>query len=359
MNKITMALLPWILAGFSYKATAQVDEPLMGKENQKESEEIIIRKKSGKDMNVTIQINGDQILVNGKPLVEFKDDGITVNKRKIIVRDGNNNMWFGEGFPGADMPGAFSWDEGKAEKRAFLGVSTEKDSDGARISNVTEGSAAAKAGLEKDDVITKVNGKSIDGPQSLADVIGSMKPNDEVKINYKRGGKNKNLKLQLGEREDKGVRSFSFSGPDGSFKTFTIPSVPGNGEWKEMFPDGKFDLGPEFEKNMERLERNEDFKFLNSGVRRQKLGLKIQDTEDGTGVKVLDVEDSSAAAKAGMLKDDIITEIAGMKVNNTDEAREQLIENREKSTYTIKARRNGTEMTFNIKIPKKLKTANL
>ena len=71
------------------------------------------------------------------------------------------------------------------------------------------------------------------------------------------------------------------------------------------------------------------------------------------------MEDSSAAAKAGMLKDDIITEIAGVKVSNTDDAREQLMENNEKSAYTIKARRNGTDMVFNIKIPKKLKTANL
>jgi serine protease Do len=49
--------------------------------------------------------------------------------------------------------------------------------------------------------------------------------------------------------------------------------------------------------------------------------LKIQDTEEGTGVKVLDVEAASAAATAGLMKDDVITEIGGVKVTNTDEAR--------------------------------------
>ena len=93
--------------------------------------------------------------------------------------------------------------------------------------------------------------------------------------------------------------------------------------------------------------------------RRQKLGLKIQDTEEGNGVKILEVQDSSAAATAGLKKDDIITEIGGEKVTNTDEAREQLQENNEKGTYPIKAKRNGSEMTFTIKIPKKLKTTNL
>ena len=68
---------------------------------------------------------------------------------------------------------------------------------------------------------------------------------------------------------------------------------------------------------------------------------------------------SSAAATAGLQKDDLITEIAGVKVQNTDEAREQLQINKEKSSYSLKANRNGIEMSFTIKIPKKLKTVNL
>ncbi len=356
MNKIMLAMLPFLFPAFTYKAMAQ-DEG-QGKDGKKEMDEIVIRKKGQKDMSVTIQINGDQVLVNGKPMMEFKDDGITINKRKIIIRDGER-MMFGEDFPGVDMPGNFSWTDDGGVKRAFLGVNTQKHDDGgAQITNVTDGSAAAKAGLEIDDIITKVNGKSVDGPQSLAEVIGSMKPGDIAKINYTRKGKSKTLKATLGERKDKStVRSFSFSGPDGSFKTFTMPSVPGQGEWKEMFPNQEFDLEQNFERNMERFGDLES--TYRSFPRRQKLGLRIQDTEEGTGVKVIDVEDSSAAAKAGMLKDDIITEIAGVKVSNTDDAREQLMENNEKSAYTIKARRNGTDMVFNIKIPKKLKTANL
>ena len=37
-------------------------------------------------MSVTIQINGDQVLVNGKPMMEFKDDGITINKERSSSR---------------------------------------------------------------------------------------------------------------------------------------------------------------------------------------------------------------------------------------------------------------------------------
>jgi serine protease Do len=103
-----------------------------------------------------------------------------------------------------------------------------------------------------------------------------------------------------------------------------------------------------------------DFKmFDNYFPRQQKLGVKIQDTEEGNGVKVLEVDKDSPAEKAGLKKEDVVTEIGGKKITNTDEMREQLMENMEKSTYNIKATRNGSAMSFDIKIPKKLKTANL
>ena len=71
------------------------------------------------------------------------------------------------------------------------------------------------------------------------------------------------------------------------------------------------------------------------------------------------MEDSSAAATAGIKKDDIIVSIGTEKVSNTDQARKLFQDNREKAIYQVKALRNGAEMNFTIKTPKKLKTANL
>ena len=91
-----------------------------------------------------------------------------------------------------------------------------------------------------------------------------------------------------------------------------------------------------------------------------KLGLKIEDTENGTGAKVLNVEEGSAADKAGLKKDDIISEINGEKVTNVDEVREQLEEaNDNTESLTVKAKRNNAEMTFEIKIPRHLNSADL
>ena len=355
MKKVLLFAFITCLSGtFSYNAIAQEDNEK--KNDKKETQEIIIRKKGDKDANISIQISGDKITINGKPLIEFKDDEITVNKRKLIVRDGDM-MAFGDGLE--ELTGkldGMAWGNDEDEKGAFLGVTTEKDDKGAKITDVTEESTAAKAGLKEDDIITKIGDTKIDGPESLYKAVTAKKPKDEVKIYYLRDGKEKSVKATLQERSHS-RNVFSFSGPDGSYKTLTVPYEKQRKAYDEQLKSyddmlrGKLATPRAF---------NEDgYGYSYSFPRQKKLGLRIQDTEDGNGVKVLDVEDSSASAIAGIKKDDIITEIGAVKVSNTDEVREQLQENSEKSSYNIKARRNGTEMSFEIKIPKKLKTANL
>lgn len=324
---------------------------------EKKTEEIIIKKKGDKEANLTIQINGDQVLVNGKPMMEFNEDGITVNKRKIIVRDGDKFI-IGDNPDNQvimDMPDNFAWNSG--EKRTFLGVVTAADKDGALIEDVTAESPAAKAGLEKGDIITKVGDDKISTPDDLSKSIRARKANEEVKISYLHNGKKKSTKATLSEKEGS-AKVFGFSGPKGQYRQLVIP--PGGQDQfrfnQDMFND--IQRGEGFFNQDENGNMNGNFNF-DFATPRKKLGLKIQDTEDETGVKVLEVEDSSAAQTAGLKKDDVIIEIAGSKVSNTDVARELLSANREKSLYNIKAKRNGKEMSFDIKIPKKLKTANL
>ena len=345
MKYVAFSLLTWFFAAFSYKAMAQDDK---GKKT--ETEEVIIRNKGDKDASITIQFSGDQVLINGKPLIEFKDDGITVNKRKIIVKDKDHYRL--EGFDMGSFP-FMDHAEGKAETtRTFLGVVTEEAKGGVKINSVTPGSAADKAGLQKDDIITKFGDKKISTPQELYNAVTSKKAKDVVKISYERGGKDKSVKATLQEKKET-TMSFSMRTPQGG-RTFTIPSRPG----APSAPGQNWQMELEKLNELRGLE-NMDFNFGYSGTRGQRLGLKIQDTEEGNGVKVLEVEEGSAGEKAGIKAEDVVTEIAGKPVTNTDEAREVLQENREKSSYTIKAKRNGSLMNFDVKIPKKLKTANL
>ena len=359
MKKIVFTAAAICFAAFTTTLTAQDDKGdkgAKGEKDKKETQEIIIRKKGEKDTKITVEIKGDVITINGKPLSEFKDDEITVNRRNIIIRDGKGGTRFKmapEDFEG------FSWnDDDKGEPGAFLGVTTGVYNDGsgdtkptgAEITNITKESAADKAGLKNGDVITKINDKKVVDPASLSDVVTSFKPKEEVTVYYKRDGKENSVKATLGERKESKSMVYSFNGSDGMSRSFSMPRIQGvpGVELGDMTPR-VWSPGSE---------NNYDFNF-NSYPRQQKLGLKIQDTEAGNGVKVLDVDKDSPAEKAGLKKDDVITEIGGKKVSNTDEVRDALHDNMEKSAYNIKAARNGNTMSFDIKIPKKLKTANL
>ncbi|MEL7024235.1 MAG: Do family serine endopeptidase [Pseudomonadota bacterium] len=85
-------------------------------------------------------------------------------------------------------------------RRGLLGVSivdiTASDAEsmglsatGAIVSAINPGSAAERAGIEVNDIITEVNGKKIDDATELRNTIGLMRAEDEVEITAVREGK--------------------------------------------------------------------------------------------------------------------------------------------------------------------------
>jgi serine protease Do len=360
MKKLLFTAAMFALAGLPALVSAQDVKPdaaekKKDKPEKKETQEIIIRNRNGKDINLKVEINGDQVTVNGKPLSDFNEDGVTISKRRMTARGGDRAMVynnFGDDAMAFNMDRDFmkEW-KGKEVSRPFLGVTTEKTDEGAKVTDVVKASAAEKAGLKVNDVITKIGDEKITDEESLAELVAAKKPKEAVKVTYMRNGKESSVKAVLGERKVSGPMAYSFRTPNPKMKTFTFPKGAPNLDI----------LNGEGLNDLEHLAPGADFNFSPYGAfpRQKRLGLKIQDTDEGGNVKVIDVEEGSAAEKAGLKKDDIITEISGKKITNTDEAREQLNPEEAKSSYSVKALRNGTEMTFDVKIPKKLKTANL
>ncbi len=83
---------------------------------------------------------------------------------------------------------------------------------GALVNQVSENSAAQKAGVEVGDVIVSFNGKSIKTRQSLPPVVGSVMPDTEVSLQVFRDGKVKDLTAVLGIFNDNLQASTSASG---------------------------------------------------------------------------------------------------------------------------------------------------
>ena len=73
-----------------------------------------------------------------------------------------------------------------------------KRPDGALVSQVAPGSAAAAAGLKAGDVITHVNGEALARSGSLSSVIGMSKPGETVKLGVWRDQKAIDLEAKLG-----------------------------------------------------------------------------------------------------------------------------------------------------------------
>jgi putative serine protease PepD len=69
---------------------------------------------------------------------------------------------------------------------------------GALIKDLESGAAGSAAGLQKGDVITKVDNQVIDGSESLVATIRGHRPGDSVKITYIRGGKTSTVQAKLG-----------------------------------------------------------------------------------------------------------------------------------------------------------------
>jgi serine protease Do len=298
---------------------------------KKEMQTIVITRNNNTDGKTVIEIDGDKVKINGKDAKDNKDVHVNVNTIKGMgnrMRINNHNG------------GATAWnfdmnDEGMSlfsedNNRAMLGVNTSDDDKGAEVKAVTEKSAAEKAGLKEGDIITKIGDQKIENAEDVSEAISDRKPGDKVDITYLRNGKEQKATAELGKW--KGIRAVA------------APRI-----WSQGVTPPSIDITP-FE--------NFGGTYVFNG--RPKLGLSIQDTDDGKGVKVLEVDDESNAAKAGLKEGDVILSIDDKEVKGTDDVTRTIrTADRDKYTFNFKIQRDGKTQNVEVKMPRKLKTADL
>jgi serine protease Do len=325
-------LLPVALLAQKEDKEKEYKEKEKQKHEKHETKQIIITRTGDKDEKIVVEVNGEKVTVNGKPIEEYKGDNVRVRKGgdTWAFADGQNSWGF-NGFNGNDNFGLFNVDS----NRAMLGVTTEKSDKGVEIQEITsKESAAAKAGLKEGDVIIKVDDKKISDPDALTEVIRSHKPGDKVTVTYLRDDKEQKATAELGKW--KGVSVF--------------------GKTPKMDLGGmNFDYNPKVTVPRTNT-RPYTYSYSGGGP---KLGLSVQDTDDGKGVKVIEVDNESIAKKAGIKEDDIITEVEGKAVNSADEVAKIIKESKDKNSVMVKLTRSGKTQNIEVKIPRKLKTADL
>jgi len=310
------------------------------KETKKEVEQITIIRKSDDKTKTVVEINGDKITVNGKPIEDLKDGDITVHRNKYKTLEGLNAYTMPRG-----RTGNFNWDSGDEfkmfdvdENRAMLGVVTEEVEGGVKVTELTDEGAAKKAGIKEGDIITKIGDTKIEDPDQLSETVRKHKPGEKVTVTVLRDKKEQKITTELGKW--KGVSAYSF-GPGQNFNMH--------------MPDYNELLVPKVQATPRG--RNGQAWSYSSGA--PKLGLSVQDTDDGKGVKVIEVDEESNAAKAGLKENDIITNFNDKEVNSADEVAKLVKENKDKPTINLKIKRAGKTQNVEVKMPRKLKTADL
>ncbi|MBN2032255.1 MAG: DegQ family serine endoprotease [Deltaproteobacteria bacterium] len=188
------------------------------------------------------------------------------------------------------------------ELREKLGL---KDDKGALVADVTTGGPAEKAGIERGDVIVAFDGKEIKEMRDLPFVVASTPVDKAVDIEVIRKGERKRFDVKIGELKDE---------QEGMLAAEVKPRLGMSVE----------ELTPELAKN---------------------LGLK-----ELSGIVVVQVEDDSPAAAAGLRPGDVILEIDQSQLKSIDDFNSRIEKYKKGDTILLLAKRRGATVFMTLKV---------
>jgi putative serine protease PepD len=157
--------------------------------------------------------DGREVIQTDAPINPGNSGGLLADRQGRVIgindaiRPGDNsdgNVGIGFAIP-IDLAAksAAAIVQGKQVQTGYLGVSmgdAPNGQDGALVQEVASGSPAAKAGLQVGDLVTAIDGRSIQGSGEMVAAIRDHKPGDKVTVTVNRGGNQTTISATLGER---------------------------------------------------------------------------------------------------------------------------------------------------------------
>jgi serine protease Do len=221
---------------------------------------------------------------------------------------------------------------------------------GALVRRVDEGSPAAKAGLQKDDVILEFQGEKVQSASQLARLVRETPPGRAVSIAVSRGGASQRLSATLGESGGR-VRVGEFDMP--------MPPLPPEAALAPEPPEPP--MPPRAADVLRWKDRGgnfsfEDFDWGAGGPRR--LGIEFDEVSGqyakflhapgDQAVVVTSVEEGSAAAKAGLKAGDLIVSFAGRDIRDARDLRSEVRKAEGGKELVVSIQRDGKTLDLKV-----------
>lgn len=171
---------------------------------------------------------------------------------------------------------------------------------GALISSVREGDPASKYGIEVGDIIIEFDGKEIKDYKDLPRVVSNTVPGEKVSVKILRNGKEKTLKVVVGEMKEDALAKEEKTGKAKRFGLRVQDITP----------------------NLSR-----------------QFGL-----EDTEGAIVVSVDPGSSADKAGIRPKDMIRKVNGLVINNLEDYERAIKKAKKGDVVRLLLERNGSSL---------------
>ena len=227
---------------------------------------------------------------SGGPLVNLDGQVVGINTAILGPNGGNIGIGFAIPINMAKEVADQIIKTGSVE-RGYLGIYPQdltpdlaealglKEAKGVVITQISEGSPAAQAGLKRDDVVLEFGGSSVESASQFRNLVAARKPGEEIDVVILRDGQRETLAVKMGKR----------------------PST-------------------------EELLRSRQEPQKRSQEQSQRLGLTVQELtsdlgqryglRDGTGVMIVKVTPGSEAAEKGLRAGYLIKEVNRQPVSN-------------------------------------------
>jgi S1-C subfamily serine protease len=127
---------------------------------------------------------------------------------------------------GLQRPGSTGASSAATQEPGYLGFipSEEADARGVKVESVKAGAPAAQGGLQANDLITAVDGKTVTNLDQLDSLLSRVYANQKIVMTVDRGGQKQTLNITLGTKPKAAGGDSSGGAPSASVPSSTVPS---------------------------------------------------------------------------------------------------------------------------------------